>query len=151
MHGIDHCARLEVIRKIKQQEYWFAYLHAMVDEYLATCEVCTKKQCEERNNDTNRPYIRIRRVVEKLNGTLKAKLNKICESTKLNWIDALSLALMSYRMQTNRNTHLTPHEMLMSRPMPVPYCRGHYKGPPLEQLQMKLRSYMRKLTAIHTC
>ncbi len=24
-----------------------------------------------------------------------------------------------------------------------------YKGPPLEQLQMELRSYMRKLTAIH--
>ncbi len=39
---LDHCARWEVIRKIKQQGYWFAYLHAMVDEYLATCEVCTK-------------------------------------------------------------------------------------------------------------
>ncbi len=52
-------------------------------------------------------------------------------------------------MQTNRNTHLTPHEMLTGRPMPVPYCRGPYKGPPLEQLQMELRSYMKKLTAIH--
>ncbi len=30
-----------MIRKIKQQGNWFAYLHAMVDEYLATCEVCT--------------------------------------------------------------------------------------------------------------
>ncbi len=88
-------------------------------------------------------------MVERLNGTLKAKLNKICESTKLNWIDTLPLALMSYRMQTNRNTHLTLHEMLTGRPMPVPYCRGSYKGPPLEQLQMELRSYMKKLTAIH--
>ncbi len=87
-------------------------------------------------------------MVERLNGTLKAKLNKICKSTKLNWIDALPLALMSYRMQTNRNTHLTLHEMLTGRPMPVPYCRGPYKGPPLEQLQMELRSYMKKLTAI---
>ncbi len=52
-------------------------------------------------------------------------------------------------MQTNRNTHLTPHEMLTGRPMPVPYCRGPYKGPPLEQLQMELCSYMKKLTAIH--
>ncbi len=52
-------------------------------------------------------------------------------------------------MQTNRNTHLTPHEMLTGGPMPVPYCRGPYKGPPLEQLQMELRSYMKKLTAIH--
>ncbi len=52
-------------------------------------------------------------------------------------------------MQTNRNTHLTPHEMLTGRPMSVPYCRGPYKGPPLEQLQMELCSYMKKLTAIH--
>ncbi|KAL0198676.1 hypothetical protein M9458_007216 [Cirrhinus mrigala] len=56
---------------------------------------------------------------------------------------------MSYRMQTNRNRHLTPHEMLTGRPMPVPYCRAPYKGPPLEQLQMELRSYMMKLTAIY--
>ncbi len=41
-YGFDHCARGEEIRKIKQQGYWFAYLHAMVDEYLATCEVCAK-------------------------------------------------------------------------------------------------------------
>lgn len=88
-------------------------------------------------------------IVERVNGTLKAKINKICESTKLNWVDALPLALMSYRMQTNRSTHLTPHEMLTGRPMPAPYCRGPYKGPPLEQLQMELKSYMRKLTAIH--
>ncbi len=52
-------------------------------------------------------------------------------------------------MQTNRNTHLTPHEMLTGRPMPVPYCRGPYKGPTLEQLQMERRSNMRKLTAKH--
>lgn len=55
---------------------------------------------------------------------------------------------MCYRMQTNRNTHLTLHEMLMGRPIPVSYCRGPYKGPPLEQLQMELHSYMKKLTAI---
>ncbi len=47
-----------MIRKIKQQGFWSPYLHAMVDEYLATCEVCAKKQCEERYNDTNRPYTR---------------------------------------------------------------------------------------------
>ncbi len=50
-------------------------------------------------------------------------------------------------MQTNRNTHLTPHET--GRPMPVPFCGGPFKGPPLEKLQMELRSYMKKLTAIH--
>ncbi len=50
-------------------------------------------------------------------------------------------------MHTNRNTHLTPHEMLMGRPMPVPYCRGPYKGLCLEQLQLELQSYMIKLIA----
>ncbi len=33
--------------------------------------------------------------------------------------------------------------------MPVPYLRGPYEGPPLEQLQMELRAYMKQLTAIH--
>ncbi len=32
-----------MIRKIKQQGYWSPYLHATVDEYLATCEVCPQK------------------------------------------------------------------------------------------------------------
>ncbi len=41
-HGFDHCARGEVIRKIKKQGYWSPYIHAMVDEFLATCEVCAK-------------------------------------------------------------------------------------------------------------
>lgn len=39
--------------------------------------------------------------------------------------------------------------MLTGCPMPVPFCRGPYKEPPLEQLQMELRSYMKNLTAIH--
>ncbi len=80
-------------------------------------------------------------MVERINGTLKAKLNKICASTKLNWVDALPIALMSYRMQTHRSTHLTPHEMLTGRPMPAPQLRGPYKGPSLEQLQDELKAY----------
>ncbi len=32
----------EVIRKIKQQGFWSPYLHAMVDDFLSTCEVCAK-------------------------------------------------------------------------------------------------------------
>ncbi len=41
-HGFDHCSRGEVVRKIKQQGFWSPYLHAMVDEFLSTCEVCAK-------------------------------------------------------------------------------------------------------------
>ena len=56
---------------------------------------------------------------------------------------------MSYRMKTNRTTHLTPHEMLTGRPMPSPNIRGSHKGPPLEQLETELRRYMGQLTGIH--
>ena len=59
------------------------------------------------------------------------------------------MALMSMRSQTNRLTHLTPHEMLTGRPMPVPYLRGPYEGPPLEQMERELTSYVQHLTQIH--
>ncbi len=90
-------------------------------------------------------------TVERANGTLKAKLAKILADSggKLNWVEALPLALMCMRSQTNRLTHLTPHEMLTGRPMPVPYLRGPYEGPPLEQLERELASYVRHLTRIH--
>ncbi|KAL0149045.1 hypothetical protein M9458_055660 [Cirrhinus mrigala] len=206
-HGFDHCAKGEVVRKIKQQGYWSPYLYAMVSEFLSSCEICAKynvrkgitapighipapegpfkhlvmdyvdmiKRVQGKrymlvvvdrfsrwveavpsadegagtvwDPINNKPQAQS--TAEKVNGILKSKINKICASTKLNWVDALPLALMSYRMQTNRITHLTPHEMLTGRPMPVPYSRGPYKGPPLEQLQMELRLYMKKLTAIH--
>ncbi len=41
-HGFDHCARGDVIQKIKQQGFWSPYLLPMVDEFLSTCEVCAK-------------------------------------------------------------------------------------------------------------
>ncbi len=90
-------------------------------------------------------------TVERANGTLKAKLDKILadSSGKLHWIDALPLVLMCMRSQTNRLTHLTPHEMLTGGPMPVPYLRGPYEGPPLEQLERELTSYLQHLTQIH--
>ena len=64
--------------------------------------------------------------MKKVNGNLKAKMNKICVDTGLNCVDALPLALMHYRMQENRVTHLNPHEMLTGQPMPVPRMRGPY-------------------------
>ncbi len=30
------------MRKIKQQGFWSPYLHAVVDSFLSTCEVCAK-------------------------------------------------------------------------------------------------------------
>lgn len=81
-------------------------------------------------------------MIERISSTLKARLKKICVSTKLNWVVALPIVLMS------RSTHLTPHEMLTGRPMPAPQLRGPYKGPPLELLQDELKIYMKQLSAI---
>nr|XP_054587273.1 uncharacterized protein LOC129152946 [Nothobranchius furzeri] len=88
-------------------------------------------------------------MVERANLTLKSKICKICACTNLNWVDALPLALMSYRMQTNRSTHLSPHEVLTGRPMPAPQLRGPHKGPSLEQLELEFKSYIKQLTSIH--
>lgn len=67
-------------------------------------------------------------LVEKANGTLKAKITKMCASSGLNWVDALPLAL-SCRMETNRSMHLTLHGMITGRPMPAPTLGGLYNGP----------------------
>ncbi|KAL7856316.1 hypothetical protein AOLI_G00199200 [Acnodon oligacanthus] len=52
-------------------------------------------------------------------------------------------------MSINRVTHLTPHEMITGRPMPVTYLRGPTRGPNLEQLQKELQEYVKCLTKIH--
>ena len=52
-------------------------------------------------------------------------------------------------MQANRMTHLILHEMLEGRPMLSPTLRGPHKEPPLEQLELELKKYIRQLTSIH--
>ena len=83
-------------------------------------------------------------------GTLTSKLAKIMADSeyKFKWVDVLPLALMSKQTKANRLTHLTPHEMMTGRPMPAPYLRGPYNGPPLEQCE-KETNYLRHLKQIH--
>lgn len=88
-------------------------------------------------------------MVERANGILKSKLEKICASSRLTWVQALPLALLKMHSQTSRITHLTPHEMLTGRPMPLAFTRAPYTGPPLEQLENEMQNYVRALTRIH--
>ncbi|KAL2076907.1 hypothetical protein ACEWY4_027497 [Coilia grayii] len=88
-------------------------------------------------------------MVERANGTLKAKIAKICASSNLNWLDALPIALMHMRTQTNRSLNLSPHEILTGRSFPSPRYRGEDRGPPLELLQREIRQYVQQLSLVH--
>lgn len=46
--------------------------------------------------------------VERMNQNIKQKLAKVCAQTKINWIDALPLALMMVRCSLNQGTGFTP-------------------------------------------
>ena len=54
-----------------------------------------------------------------MNGDIKQKLGKVCNDTGLKWPDALPLVLMRMRCTPNKQTGLSPHKVLMGRPMRI--------------------------------
>lgn len=58
--------------------------------------------------------------MERMNQNLKSKLAKIYGETKMDWVDALPIALMSIRWSVNQSTGFTPYVLLMGRQFPGP-------------------------------
>lgn len=61
---------------------------------------------------------------ERLNKTIKERLNKACLDTGRNWVDLLPAVLTEIRMSPSATTKMSPFEILMGRPFPTPWVRG---------------------------
>ncbi|XP_036003543.1 uncharacterized protein K02A2.6-like [Fundulus heteroclitus] len=84
--------------------------------------------------------------VERMNLNLKNKLAKICAQTKLSWVDALPLALMSIRSSVNSTTGFTPYELETGRSFPGPQRRPPGTAGDLQSLTSK--EYFSQLQAV---
>ncbi|XP_029821645.1 protein NYNRIN-like [Manacus vitellinus] len=89
--------------------------------------------------------------VERMNGTLKMQISKICQETSMSWVQALPLALLRIRIQPRRRDNISPYEILYGRPYQAPHVPGdvHLRGrADLQKYLIALGSTLQKLQKV---
>ncbi|XP_019203709.1 uncharacterized protein LOC109195671 [Oreochromis niloticus] len=81
--------------------------------------------------------------VERMNQNLKNKLAKICAQTKMDWVEALPVALMSIRCSVNQSTGFTPYELFTGRQFPGPTA-----GVPALRQEMHAFEHLKQFKAL---
>ncbi|XP_053909750.1 uncharacterized protein LOC128850350 [Cuculus canorus] len=68
--------------------------------------------------------------VEKMNQTIKRQISKICQEAKIQWPQALPMALLRIRVKPRKEVGVSPYEILFGRPYeaPQPNLNMHVKG-----------------------
>ncbi|XP_049445650.1 protein NYNRIN-like [Epinephelus fuscoguttatus] len=84
--------------------------------------------------------------VEGMNQSIKGKMGKICAQTKMSWVDALPLALMSIRSSVNSLTGFMPYELKTGHQFPGPGA-GTQTTEEIES-PMQYKPYYDQLTAL---
>lgn len=88
--------------------------------------------------------------VERLNGTLKLRIQKAMKETGKTWVECLPLALFSIRVTPNKKTKLSPYEILFGGPPKT----GCYFPQQLDSSYGTLTDYVvyltKQLTKIHS-